>query len=49
MPRLMQPAADMDFEVEAKLESPVSANYQLQGILVEQSPLDLMRVEFLYI
>ena len=48
MPRLMQPAADTDFEVEAKFESPVSANYQLQGILVEQSPLDLMRVEFLY-
>lgn len=49
MPRLLQPAADTDFEVEAKFESPVDQDYQIQGITVEQDSLNILRIEFLYI
>lgn len=44
-PRLVQPAPDVDFEVEAGFASAVSAAYQLQGIVVEQDAGDHVRVE----
>ncbi|MBI5471481.1 MAG: VCBS repeat-containing protein, partial [Ignavibacteriae bacterium] len=37
-PRIMQPAANTDFEVEAKFEQPMTTGYQLEGVIVEQSP-----------
>ena len=44
--RIMQPAGDTDFEIEVKFESAVSAKYQLQGLLVEQSPGNYLRFDF---
>jgi hypothetical protein len=45
-PRIMQAAADEDFEVEVKFESAVSAKYQLQGLLVEEDVGDFLRFDF---
>jgi len=45
VPRLLQAAPDVDFEVEAKFDSAVSTGYQMQGIVVEQDADDLLRVE----
>jgi hypothetical protein len=42
----MQPAADTDFEVEAKFDSELTLLYQTQGVLVEQSDGDALRFEF---
>ncbi len=44
--RLMQPAADVDFEIEAKFETPLTERYQLEGMIVEQDPNNYLRVEF---
>jgi len=46
VPRVMQPAPEGDFEVEAKFESALTEGFQSQGILVEQSPLNVLRIEF---
>ncbi len=45
MPRLMQTVTDDDFEVIAKLESVVDQDIQMQGLLIEETPLDFIRVE----
>ena len=45
-PRVMQPANDTDFEVEAKFGSGVDTRYQMQGILVEESPSKFLRFEY---
>ena len=45
-PRLMQPAADADFEIEVKFESTVNAKYQMQGLLVEQDGGNFIRADF---
>jgi regulation of enolase protein 1 (concanavalin A-like superfamily) len=45
-PRLMQPANNTDFELEVKFESLVSAQYQMQGIIVEQDPNNYLRFDF---
>jgi len=45
-PRVMQPANDTDFEVEAKFESGVDSRFQMQGILVEESPSKFLRFEY---
>jgi regulation of enolase protein 1 (concanavalin A-like superfamily) len=34
--RIMQPASNTDFQIEAKMESVVSQQYQSQGIIIEQ-------------
>jgi regulation of enolase protein 1 (concanavalin A-like superfamily) len=44
--RLMQEAANTDFEVEAKFQSIVSDKYEFQGILVEQDSENYVRFEF---
>ena len=44
-PRLLQSASDVDFEVEVKMDSPVSTKYQLQGLVVQQDADDLIRFE----
>lgn len=48
LPRLMQQVENPDFVVEAKFDSPLSAGFQSQGILAEQDPLHVVRVEFHY-
>jgi uncharacterized repeat protein (TIGR02543 family) len=45
-PRLMQPAVNVDFEIEAKFESPVTAKYQLQGLIVEQDAKNFLRFNY---
>ena len=45
--RIMQPANNVDMEVAAKFESPITERYQLQGILVEQDAGNYLRTEFL--
>ena len=46
VPRLMQPVNDTDFTVEAKFESPLTTDFQSQGILIEQDDTHLIRAEF---
>ena len=43
-PRIMQSAADTDFEIEVKFDSVVSQRYQMQGIIVEQDSVNFLRV-----
>ena len=45
-PRLMQTAADTDFELEVKFESPVTSAYQMEGLLVEQDADNFIRLDF---
>jgi len=45
-PRIVQAVANTDFEIEAKFESPLSQQYQLQGILVEQDASNFLRFDF---
>ena len=46
LPRLMQPASDTDFQVEVKFESPLTAGWQSQGVMIEQDVNDLLMVDF---
>ena len=43
---LLQTANNTDFEVEAKFESPVTLQYQEQGIVVKQDDDNFLRLEF---
>ncbi len=45
-PRVLQNVANTDFSVTAKFESAVSLPFQIQGILVEQTPGNFMRFDF---
>jgi uncharacterized repeat protein (TIGR02543 family) len=46
-PRIMQPANDVNFEVEVKFESELSEEYQMQGILIEEEEdSDYLRFDF---
>ena len=36
-PRIMHPTADADFEVEVKFQSALTSEYQIQGVIVEQT------------
>lgn len=45
-PRLMQPANNTNFEVEVKFESILNAQYQRQGIIVEQDDRNFMLFDF---
>lgn len=44
-PRLMQPAPDIDFEIEAKFDSEIYLRYQFQGLLIEQDDGNFLRFE----
>ena len=46
--RVMQPAANEDFELEVKFDSEPSQTSQMQGILVEQDQNDWIRFDALY-
>jgi hypothetical protein len=43
--RLMQPANDVDFEIEAKFESVPSGTHAMQGLLVESTPDTFLRLD----
>jgi regulation of enolase protein 1 (concanavalin A-like superfamily) len=43
--RVMQAAADTDFEIEVKFESEPTQRYQTQGLLVEQDGLNYLRFD----
>jgi regulation of enolase protein 1 (concanavalin A-like superfamily) len=45
-PRVMQSASDTDFELEVKFETGVSEQYQLQGLIVEESEGNFLRFDF---
>lgn len=45
-PHLLQSANDTDFEVEVKFESPVTAAFQEQGIVIKQDDSNYLRFEF---
>ena len=42
----MQPAADADFELEVKFDSPMTQKWQVQGLLVEESLSRYLRFNF---
>jgi hypothetical protein len=44
--RVMQPAADSDLELQVKFESALNLQYQMQGIVVEESQNHFLRFEF---
>jgi regulation of enolase protein 1 (concanavalin A-like superfamily) len=44
-PRLLQSVDDVDFEVEVKIDSPVTAKYQMQGLVAQQDENNLIRAE----
>ena len=46
VPRIMQAAPDSDFDVEVKFQSTVTQAYQIQGIVVEQDSVNVLRIEF---
>jgi len=45
-PRIMQAANNANFELEARFESVMSEQYQLQGVFIEQDSENLIRFEF---
>jgi regulation of enolase protein 1 (concanavalin A-like superfamily) len=44
-PRLLQRTRDEDFEVELRFATPVSEQYQMEGLVVEQDDQNLLRFE----
>ena len=44
-PRVLQAAADADFEIEAKYDSPVGETYQSQGLVAQADFDDLVRFD----
>src|SRR5918996_3617041 len=44
--RLLQPVPDADFEIEVKFDGPVTSAFQQQGLILEEDPNDLLRLEF---
>jgi hypothetical protein len=44
--RLMQPIQDSDFELEAKFSGPMTTEFQISGILVEQDAQNYVRFDF---
>ncbi|MFW6153784.1 MAG: hypothetical protein ACOC95_01045 [Planctomycetota bacterium] len=44
-PRLMQPAADEDFDLEVKFDSAPAGAYAMQGVLVEAAPGEYLRFD----
>lgn len=48
LPRLMQNAPDVDFDIEAEFTSGLpSSSFRSHGMLIEQDPLNVIRVEYL--
>ncbi|MEK9136592.1 MAG: immunoglobulin domain-containing protein, partial [Bacteroidota bacterium] len=45
-PRIMQPANNIDFEVEVKFQSTMNAASQMQGVIVQQDANNFIRFDF---
>ena len=45
-PRIMQPANNTDFEIEAKFDSALNGQNQMNGIIVEQDSGNFLRFDF---
>ncbi|MGA9115310.1 MAG: immunoglobulin domain-containing protein [Bacteroidota bacterium] len=45
-PRVMQPANNTDFEVEARFQTIPLAAYQIQGFIVQEAPGEYLRADF---
>jgi regulation of enolase protein 1 (concanavalin A-like superfamily) len=43
---LLQPAVDADFDLEVKIDGPMTAEFQLSGILVKQDEQNYLRFDF---
>jgi len=48
VPRVMQPVADTDFQIEAKFDSPLSEDTQGQGLLIQEAPGEFLRFELFH-
>jgi hypothetical protein len=46
VPRILQPAADTDFELEVKMDSAVTLDAQMQGIIIQEDVNEFLRFEF---
>ncbi|MBX7250396.1 MAG: InlB B-repeat-containing protein [Candidatus Promineofilum sp.] len=46
--RMMQSIANTNFALVVKIDSPVTETYQTQGVLIEASPTNFIRADFLY-
>jgi regulation of enolase protein 1 (concanavalin A-like superfamily) len=44
-PRILQPTNDADFEIVAKIDSPMTQQYQTSGIMVQESPTTYLRFD----
>ncbi len=44
-PRVMQPIADVDFEVDLKFDSDLTGHYKIQGLLVQADPQNWLRFD----
>lgn len=47
-PRMLQTVSDEDFAIEAKWNTVVTRPYQMQGVIVQENPQKLLRLDFLY-
>lgn len=47
-PRILQPAANEDFSIEAKFDAPMTASNETQGLLVVQDSLNFVRLDLVY-
>lgn len=45
-PRILQACTNVDFQVEVKFQSPVSQQYQIQGLLIEADSTRFIRIDF---
>ncbi|RPH35650.1 DUF1349 domain-containing protein, partial [bacterium] len=45
-PRIMQPSSNTDFELEVKFEAPLTAQYQVEGVIVQQDNSNYLRFDF---
>jgi hypothetical protein len=45
-PRVMQSINNTDFEVEMKFDSPMSQQYQITGLVIQQNPSNYIRCDF---
>ena len=44
-PRLVQSAVDTDFDVQVRFDSPLTTDFQSQGLLVRHDDSDFLRIE----
>ncbi len=45
-PRVMQQAANTDFELEVKFDAPMTTQYQVEGVIVQQDNNNFLRFDF---